>query len=73
MKKKLGEEKMKTREDKRMVKLDFISIFLKTSFFEHMLAHSLFGAWSFLLIHIRFKPSEGPKGFVILFYFKIGP
>ena len=27
-------------------------------------AHPLFGAWSFLLICIRFTPSEGPKGFI---------
>ena len=26
--------------------------------------HSLFGAWLFLLIHIRFTPSEGPKNFL---------
>ena len=28
------------------------------------LAHSLVGAWSFLLVHIRFTPSEWPKGFI---------
>ena len=26
-------------------------------------AHSLFSAWSFFLVHIRFTPSEGPKAF----------
>ena len=60
---------MQTREDKRMVKL-FSSSFSQTAFFENMLknlAHSFFGAWSFLLVHIRLTPSEGPKRFVILF------
>jgi hypothetical protein len=57
-----GEAKMKTREDKRMVKLGFYSIF---SFCGHILekpTHSLCGAQSFLLVHIRFTPSEeAPK------------
>ena len=55
---------MKTRENKRMVKLEFFS---QTALFGHILrktAHSLFGAWSFLLVHIQFTPSKGPKGFV---------
>ena len=55
---------MKTRQDKtkewsNMIFLNYI--------FGHILkkyAHSLFGAWSFLLVHIGFTPSEGPKGFV---------
>ena len=41
--------------------------FSKSALFGHILnksTHSLFGAWSFLLVHIRFTPSEGPKGFV---------
>ena len=54
------EEKMKTRENKRIVKLDLIlfqncpyghiikNVYKKSS------THSLFGAWSFLLVHIRF-------------------
>ena len=61
----LGEEKTKIRKDQRMVKLDFFSF--KTILFGHILkmsTRSLFGAWSFLLVHIRFTPSEGPKGFV---------
>jgi hypothetical protein len=33
-------------------------------------AHSLLGAWLTLLVHIRFTPSEGPKGFVNLFFKK---
>ena len=55
-------------EDKRMVKLFFLFFFLKTSFFGHILktkiAQSVFGAWSFLLVHICFTPNKGPKGFV---------
>ena len=59
----IWKEKMKTREDKRMVKLEFF----KTTIFGHILkkwAHSLFGAWSFLLVHIQYTPSENSKGFV---------
>ena len=37
------------------------------------LAHSLLGAWSFLLIHIRSTSSEGPKGIGIWFFEEIGP
>jgi hypothetical protein len=40
---------------------------LKIAFLGHILkisTHSLFGAWSFLLVHIWFTPSEGPKSFV---------
>ena len=37
----------------------------------------IFGAWSFLLVHILFEPGEGPKGFVNLFILKqtmeVGP
>ena len=76
-----GEEKMKTRQNKRMVKLDYLFIYLfKTTYFEHILkksARSLLGAWSFLLVHIWFKPSEGPKGFVNFFLnnsdYQVGP
>ena len=58
---------MKTRENKRMVKLE---LFSQTALFGHILrktAHSLFGAWSFLLVHIQFTPSKEPKGFVNYF------
>ena len=62
----LGEEKMKTNEDKKMVKLAFFSS--KTAVFRLILkkksTQSLFDAWSFLLVHIRFSPSEEPKNFV---------
>jgi hypothetical protein len=63
----IGEEMMRTRDDKRMVKIDFFS---KLPFLEHILkkiTHSHFGAWSFLLIHIWFTHGEGPKGFVNCF------
>jgi len=52
-----------------MVKLGIF--FLKIALFGHILkksARSLFGAWSFLFIHIRFTPSKGAKGFVSLFF-----
>ena len=55
---------MKTREDKGIAKLE---LFSKSAPFGHILnksTQSLFGAWSFLLVHIRFTPSEGPESFV---------
>jgi hypothetical protein len=42
--------------DKRMIKLALLIIFSKLP--------KSFDAWSFLLIHIRFTPSEGPKIFI---------
>ena len=63
---------MKTRENKRMVKLEFF-FFSKLAFFGHILKKStlsLFGAWSFLLDHVQFTPSEGAKGFVNSFFKK---
>ena len=44
--------------------------FFKITFLGRVLkqpTHSLLGAWSFLLVHIWFTPSEEPKGFVIDF------
>jgi hypothetical protein len=41
--------------------------FLKIALFGHILqnsTHLFYGARSFLLVHIQFTPSEGPKGFV---------
>jgi hypothetical protein len=55
---------METREDKIMIKLEFIYS-SKTTLFGHILkksSHSLFGCMSFLLVHIRFTPGEGPHG-----------
>ena len=54
-----GREEDETREDKRMVKLEFIFIFFKTALFEHILknkVHSLFGARSILWIQIWCTP-----------------
>ena len=53
---------MKTRKDKRMIEFEVF----KTALFGHIYkrSHSLFGAWSFLLIYIWLTPGEGPKGFV---------
>ena len=59
-----GEEKMKTKVDKKMVKLDFWAYTKKISTFT-------FGAWSFLLVHIWFTPNEGPKAFVDYFFKEI--
>jgi hypothetical protein len=56
-------------EDKRRQEngQTWILFLFKTALFGHTLkksAHSHFGAWSFLLVHVWFTPSEGPKGFV---------
>ena len=55
---------MKTKEDKRIVKLDFFSKLPFLGIYQKRSPHSFFGAWSFLLVHIWFTPSERPKGFV---------
>ena len=57
---------MKTKEDKRMVGLDFFSKLCPFGVYINKKnpTHLLFGAWSFLLVHIWFTPSEGSKGFV---------
>jgi ABC-type sugar transport system permease subunit len=61
---------MKTRENKRMIKLYFFLLpklpFLGVCIYIYIyiLAYLLFGAWSFLLVHIRSTPSEGPNDFV---------
>ena len=61
----MGEEKMKTREDKKMTSSEF---FFNQNYpfwaCNWKSTHSLFGAQSFLLVRIQFTPSEGPKGFV---------
>ena len=66
-----GDEEMKTRKNKRMVNFEF---FFKTFPFWTFIfvkdQHTFFGAWLFLLVHIRFPPSEGSKGFVNFIYFK---
>ena len=68
-----GEEKMKTREDESMFKLDFIYLFIYSQNFPFWAyifkksTHLFLGAWSFLLVHMWFTPSEEPQGFVIFF------
>ena len=55
---------MKARDDQRMAKLEF---YFESALFGHMLkkiSTFIFSAWSFLLVHIQFTPSEGPKDFV---------
>jgi hypothetical protein len=67
-KKIVREKKMKTREDKRMVKLFF---FQMCTFWKYILkksARSLLGAQSLLLVHIRLTRSERPKGFINRFF-----
>ena len=56
-----GEEKMRTREDKRMVKHESFKTSRSGHILKDKLAHSLFGAWSFPLVHIRFTSNEGPQ------------
>ena len=55
-------------EDKRKHENGQTFFPFKTTLFEHISkeksAHSLLGAWSFLLVNIRFTPSVGPKDFV---------
>jgi hypothetical protein len=65
----LGKEKMKTREDTILFKVGFSSFFSKLPFwginlYKKIAYNLLFGAWLLLSVHIRFTPSEGPKGFV---------
>ena len=70
----LGEEKMKTRYNERMVKLEFVSQnYPFWAYIKKNSTRSLFGAWSVLLVHVRFTPSEGPKGFCKLISKEIGP
>ena len=61
---------MKTREDKRMVKLVFFPAKCPFKTYIKKSAHSFFDAWSFLLVLIWFTPSEGPKGFIYYFFKK---
>ena len=60
-----GEEKMKTKEWLDLIIANFhswmdIHIWIQ--------AHSLFGAWSFLLVHMQFTPRLTPHGFFKLGY-----
>jgi hypothetical protein len=63
---------VKTIEEKSTVKL--FLFFLQSFLFGQIiffLAHSPFGAWSFLLVHIQFTPSEGPKCFTNCLFKKL--
>ena len=68
-----NKEIMKKKMEKRRWRQEngqtwFFNFFsFNTTLFGHMLkniAHSFFGAWSLLLVHIRCTPSERSKGFV---------
>jgi uncharacterized membrane protein YhhN len=58
------------REDKdnrRQENSQTLYFYLKLALSGHILikvSTFTFGAWPFLLVHIRFTPSEGPKGIV---------
>ena len=56
-----GEEKMKTRGNKRSVTLDFFFQVFLFGAFKKKTNRQINSAWSFLLVHIHFTPSEGPK------------
>ena len=59
-----GEEEMKTKKRQKYDQIWFF--FQKCPFWTYIKksTHSLFGAWSFLLVHIQFTPSEGLEAFV---------
>ena len=60
------EDEDKRRQENGQTCIFFLQI--KTAVFRLILkkksTQSLFDAWSFLLVHIRFSPSEEPKNFV---------
>ena len=58
-----GEEKMKAREVKTWSNLIFILELPFQTYIKQIIT-STFDAWLFLLLHIRFTPSEGPKDFI---------
>ena len=55
---------MNTRKDKRIFNFEFIQNYPFWTYVKIKSAHTFFGAWSFLLIHVWFTPSERPKSFV---------
>ena len=57
-----GKEKTNTREWSNLIY--FFQHFPFWIFIYSKIGHSHFGAWSFLLVHIEFTPSEGPKDFI---------
>ena len=54
------EEEEKVKHEEESPNCPFLYIFLKTN-------TSIFGAWSLLLVHVRFTPSQRPKGFFNVF------
>ena len=63
-------------QDKRRQENDYFYFYFyfKNTLFGHtykQIDTSNIGAWSFLLVHIRFTPSEGPKGFIISSFKKL--
>ena len=59
-----GENNRKQKENPReWFKLIFFQYYCFCAYIKKKSTRSLFGPWSFLLIHIQFTPSEGPKAF----------
>ena len=63
----------KEDEDKRVVKPELFSKLPFSDMYQKKPARSLFGAWSFPLVHIQFTPSEEPKEFIKLFFKEVRP
>ena len=51
-------------KERKIPKLPFLDIYIKNP------THPLFGAWSFLLVHVQFTPCEGSKGLKNAFFKK---
>ena len=67
----MGKRRWGQEKTKKMIILDFYLFFSKFSFLNiywKNSAHSLFGAWSFLLVHICFTPYDEPNDFVNWFF-----
>ena len=63
---------MKTREDNKIVKLEFLELsnYPLWAYLKKKINTFTFDAWPFMLLHIWFTPSEGPKDFVNRFFKK---
>ena len=57
----MREEGKKVKHEENSQKFLFGHILKKRSIY------TLFGAWSLLLIHVQFTPSQGPKAFKTIF------
>ena len=65
----LEKRRWKQEKTREWSNLDFIFYFIFQNYLfwtgiKKISTHSFFGVWSFLLVHIRFTPSEGPKDFI---------